>query len=206
MTDQHYPYPDGDFTDLGPGVFASSDGKTISWRGDNYERQEAARITPDNSTTGSAPADNPLRQRVARAIHGYDNHHALSGNDIPSKHHFGEADAALTVLRPELARLAALRQVARDYCFTCGRGDAAPTVADWETQYDRADTAEQRLGKVRDLRDDLRGVTGARWIADALDSILDQPQEQPAARHDDGPTVEEAAKIDRNWDVEKGGE
>ena len=34
----------------------------------------------------------------------------------------------------------------------------------------------------------------------------DQPQEQPAARHDAGPSVEEAAKIDRNWDVEKAGE
>jgi hypothetical protein len=44
-------------------------------------------------------------------------------------------------------QLAALRQVARGYCPACGRGDAAPTVADWETQKQRADEAEaqQRL-------------------------------------------------------------
>lgn len=39
--------------------------------------------------------------------------------------------------------LAALRTVARGYCPTCGRGDAAPTVADWEEQKRRADNAEE---------------------------------------------------------------
>ncbi|MGY6019558.1 hypothetical protein [Streptomyces spinosirectus] len=29
--------------------------------------------------------------------------------------------------------------------------------------------------QVRALRDDLRGITGARWVADALDKILDPP-------------------------------
>lgn len=37
----------------------------------------------------------PLRKRIAHAIHRYDQHHALSGNDIPSKHHRGEADPAI---------------------------------------------------------------------------------------------------------------
>ena len=43
--------------------------------------------------------DNPayLRQMYARAIHRYDNEHALTGNDIPSKHHYGEADAVMAV-------------------------------------------------------------------------------------------------------------
>jgi hypothetical protein len=77
------------------------------------------------------------------------------------------------------ADLAALRQVARDYCPACGRGDAAPTVADWEQQKTRADHAEATLDRVRALRDDLRGITGARYIADALDTILDG--EQPHA-------------------------
>ena len=45
---------------------------------------------------GPTPAE--MRQAVARAIHRYDNHHALSGNDIPSEHHYGEADAVLAVL------------------------------------------------------------------------------------------------------------
>ncbi|MEH0542968.1 hypothetical protein QA802_07765 [Streptomyces sp. B21-105] len=38
--------------------------------------------------------------------------------------------------------LAALRQVARGYCPACGRGDAGPTVNDWEQQKQRADAAE----------------------------------------------------------------
>lgn len=48
-----------------------------------------------------------LRKRIVRALHQYDNVHALSGNDIPSKHHFGEADAVLEVVRPQLAELEA---------------------------------------------------------------------------------------------------
>lgn len=41
-----------------------------------------------------------------------------------------------------VADLAALRTVARGYCPACGRGDAAPTVADWERQKQRADSAD----------------------------------------------------------------
>ncbi len=44
-----------------------------------------------------------LRKLVVKALHQYDNVHGLSGNDIPGKHHFGEADAILEVLRPILA-------------------------------------------------------------------------------------------------------
>lgn len=36
-----------------------------------------------------------LRKQYAAAIHRYDYDHDLSRNDIPSKHHRGEADAAL---------------------------------------------------------------------------------------------------------------
>jgi hypothetical protein len=42
-------------------------------------------------------------------------------------------------------QLAALRQVARGYCPACGRGDAAPTVEDWEQQKQRADQVEELL-------------------------------------------------------------
>lgn len=52
----------------------------------------------------SKPATTDLREQVARAIHRYDNHHALSGNDIPSRHHYGEADAVLAVLPPPADR------------------------------------------------------------------------------------------------------
>jgi hypothetical protein len=44
----------------------------------------------------------------------------------------------------------------------------------------RAARAEATLDRVRALRDDLRGITGARYIADALDTILDE-QPGPAA-------------------------
>lgn len=44
-------------------------------------------------------------------------------------------------------QLAALRQVARVYCPHCGRGDAAPTVTDWEQQKQRADQAEKERGE-----------------------------------------------------------
>lgn len=43
------------------------------------------------------------------------------------------------------AELAALRAVARGYCPACGRGDAAPSVADWEQQKQRADQVEELL-------------------------------------------------------------
>ncbi|MER5875505.1 hypothetical protein ABT119_06190 [Streptomyces sp. NPDC001910] len=46
-------------------------------------------------------------------------------------------------------QLATLRQVARGYCPACGRGDAAPTVTDWEQQKTRADQAEAALTRVR---------------------------------------------------------
>lgn len=42
-----------------------------------------------------------LRDEISKAIHRYDNHHALSGNDIPSRHHRGEADAVMAILYRE---------------------------------------------------------------------------------------------------------
>lgn len=45
-------------------------------------------------------------------------------------------------------QLDALRQVARGYCPHCGRGDAAPSVADWEQQKQRAD---QLAGTLHDV-------------------------------------------------------
>jgi hypothetical protein len=42
--------------------------------------------------------------------------------------------------------------------------------------------AEAAVAKVRALRDDLRATTGARWIADAIDNILDgRPTPDPTA-------------------------
>jgi hypothetical protein len=66
-------------------------------------------------TEQTATEATQLRKRIVKAIHQYDNVHALSGNDIPSKHHFGEADAVLEVLRPELAE----REARIRYWQTC---------------------------------------------------------------------------------------
>lgn len=59
----------------------------------------------------------------------------------------GDYDQRVEQLTSELA---ALRAVARGYCPACGRGDAAPTVADWEQQKQRANEAEQRLHRIAD--------------------------------------------------------
>lgn len=53
-------------------------------------------------------------------------------------------------------QLAALRAVARGYCPACGRDDAAPTVADWEQQKQRADQLHTRMNRLAD-RWDLEG-------------------------------------------------
>lgn len=47
--------------------------------------------------------------------------------------------------------LAALRAVARGYCPACGRGDAAPTVTDWEQQKQHAERAEAAIARLRNL-------------------------------------------------------
>jgi hypothetical protein len=50
---------------------------------------------------------------------------------------------AISALGKAETELAALRKVARGYCPACGRGDAAPTVEDWERERQRAEQAEQ---------------------------------------------------------------
>lgn len=50
---REYPYKDGDVTVLGPEIFATKDGSVISWRGENFVRQQATEmevredLTPD---------------------------------------------------------------------------------------------------------------------------------------------------------------
>jgi hypothetical protein len=70
---------------------------------------------------------------------------------------YDDAIGELNETNINMAReLAALRAVARGYCPHCGRGDAAPTVEDWEQQKQRADHAEAALEQVRDACDRLR--------------------------------------------------
>ena len=76
-------------------------------------------------------------------------------------------DAVLDAIQPELDALTALRQIARGYCPECGRGDAAPTVADWEQQKQRADHAE---AKVADYENRITWHTTCESCARLLDS------------------------------------
>ncbi|MGW5477666.1 hypothetical protein [Streptomyces sp. NPDC004008] len=60
-------------------------------------------------------------------------------------------DRHLQQLDPLYNQLAALRAVARGYCPACGRGDAAPTLDDWERERQRAEAAEALLKRYVDL-------------------------------------------------------
>lgn len=96
-------------------------------------------------------------QRIAEALAhedalncGYDHGFASTYGQDPETD--GIVDVVLDVLKPELDALAALRQVARGYCPACGRGDAAPTVDDWERERQRADEAEAQLRLIDAMR------------------------------------------------------
>lgn len=104
-------------------------------------------------------------------------------------------------LREGINQLATLQQVARGYCPACGRGDAAPTVEDWERERQRADEAEteakllrlmvdeygagagaltDKLKRVRAARDRIAhapGYVDAIWCLDQLDAALDQSKD-----------------------------
>jgi hypothetical protein len=117
-------------------------------------------------------------------------------------------------------RLEALRQVARGYCPACGRGDAAPTVADWEQQKTRASQAEELLAiahqtsnraeaeraraaatvaRIRDSAASLhsRGIDAmsASFILDIIDGRRDEPARTTAKNRptseDTGAAIEE---------------
>jgi len=99
----------------------------------------------------------------------------------------GELNAANTTMARDLA---ALREVARGYCPECGRGDAAPTVTDWEQQRQHSDRAGADLNRVTALYAQWvkagpppLGASMARWwdmrLAE-LHRALTGPAEQPA--------------------------
>lgn len=75
------------------------------------------------------------------------------------------------------ADLATLRAVARGYCPACGRGDAAPTTADWEQQKQRADQAEELLRIAHETSNQseaerARAVQRAEQLAATLHDVL----------------------------------
>lgn len=120
-----------------------------------------------------------LQQRIEAAIdHVFEQWRTGLGDQRPQT---AITTAVLAEIAPELDALDALQAVARGYCPACGRGDAAPTVADWEQQKQRADQAEAALARVRRLAAEARA--GAAWtansnnIAGRIDNAIDQPTE-----------------------------
>ncbi|TVZ96489.1 hypothetical protein [Streptomyces sp. BK340] len=100
-------------------------------------------------------------------------------------------EAARTAIREAEQRaeqaeteLAELRTVARGYCPACGRGDAAPTVEDWEQQKQRAERAEAAITRVRAIA----GWAANDWADLSPDKILaalDPPAPAAEARSAD---------------------
>jgi hypothetical protein len=106
-------------------------------------------------------------------------------------------DAVLDAIRPELDALAALRTVARGYCPHCGRGDAAPTVTDWEQQKQRADQVEELLHIAHETSNKseaerARAVQRAERVEALLAEILDAFD---PLRADDGTLLHHQARV-----------
>jgi hypothetical protein len=113
-------------------------------------------------------------------------------------------------------QLEALRAVARGYCPACGRGDAAPTVEDWERERRRAETAETALAHLQatseaagrlltrtaDERDTLQAVVDrGRALADQWIKAGPPPLGTPLARWWDGRLVELNVALDEAKDA-----
>ena len=62
-----YPFIEGGFHILGPGIFASADRNVINWEGENYVSQQPAEPTPD-STQASWPLEKRLRAQIDELI------------------------------------------------------------------------------------------------------------------------------------------
>jgi hypothetical protein len=107
--------------------------------------------SPNNPETEpnnpAAPTPPSIHTRIARAIHRYDNHHGLSGNDLPGNHHRGEADAVLTELKRELAALATYENAITWHtdCLSCAR-----VLDSCIRETERAEKAEGALREVLD--------------------------------------------------------
>ena len=139
------------------------------------------RHTPRPAERPQDHTDTNLRQLVAAAIHQYDNEHALSGNDIPSAHHYGEADAVLAVLDAE-----GIRNAANDTA-----SDTAQHPADLRGQYARAirDAVRVRLGTnalrlASEGRPVMLNYSEAEAAADAVLAIRDAARQASGQQPD----------------------
>lgn len=110
-----------------------------------------------------APPAGALRDTIAEAVYEYNNPGFRWADAHPHDRaaYTADARAALPVVCAELDRRATLH------------ADTERRLRDdLRAEVQQREAAEQQLAAVRGLADDLRGVTGARYIADALDKIL----------------------------------
>jgi hypothetical protein len=159
---------------------------------------EALRTTPTKLLDNPAEQRGPSLMHVHGSGHSYDMTCALCRGEADTL-----ADAVLPVIEQHTARLRsraaeaeAQAELTRGELVNTRRDARAAQAelrrvrtlhADTERQLrtDLADevqkreAAEQRLGSVRDLAADLRGITGARHIANALDKILNPKETEP---------------------------
>lgn len=144
-------------------------------------------MTADNAPQSAADALLALRQHIARAIHRYDNEHALSGNDIPGAHHLGEADAVLQALEDHLnigeteAWCKVCLRVWEGRTHTC---DRIPALDDARAESARLGDAVEALRNFNELTYARSSRAQARVHARdnlaLLDGILGTPPDIPA--------------------------
>lgn len=141
---------------------------------------------------GTKPPTPERRAQYAAAIHRYDYEHGLSGNDIPSKHHRGAADAVLNVRDAELQQLREELEATEAEMDRRGR-HITRLEGEVQRQVDAkvgitgqlgnalADkvTAEAALARVRALAERWDRATPGNQPLTELRAALDQPQEQP---------------------------
>jgi len=178
-----YPHADGEFTVLGPEIFASSDGAVISWKGENYMRQpepeRRTQLRPRSAVAFNALSrilrsrDWPIPLSVRRVaadviIDALDEHDEESRTTANNPATSG--DTANNRLREQYA------DVIRVEC-----GSRFEYVVEQLLAIHRRDTAQLR--RERDMA--LKAASEARAGVGC------------------GPSVDECRGNDRNWDVEQ---
>jgi hypothetical protein len=135
-----------------------------------------------------------LKQQYAKAIHRYDYEHGLSGNDLPSDHHRGEAAAVLAVRDRHLQQLRQRLQLADTELQQWAATESADAAAG--SYAGRAETAEAVVERVRHLNGRWLaagppplGTPMARWWDKRLAELHQALSEQPPRTTPNNPTT-----------------
>lgn len=193
MSDQpHYPYADGDIAVLGPEVFASADGQTISWKGANYSRHPGE----IHCLCGGISVTHEIRG-AAEPQDAHDGAQAVQGGSLHAQ--------IVAAVRPWLL---GADEADVEHCAAEVVAAILPTTRLLGTLH-RA--AHDDINRVIDLYGRWVkagpppiGTPTARWwdqrLAELHDAVL------PPA-HDTGPSVAECAKADEeHWNTKYAGE